>query len=208
MNSVRLHYTEEFVLLDIPDESLAAMYSFLSPESVAEHIEYYRKLLLRRSIAEKSIPKIRGADWRSLSERGLPRGIVMEVAPLLYECEEHRLYFSSFCEQKPDSPSMSASGDIARFIYDVYKACSEAHSDFVTLCVDPFRRDVLIDCDTYSTRVLRRCIPVLALDICEHAYFRVYGFDRDRYIREALRHFDLEKITKVLDIRKKHGFYG
>ena len=191
-------------MLDIPDKSLAAMHSFLSPESVTEHLEYYRKLLLRRSIAEKSIPEVRGADWHSLSGRGLPTGIVREVAPLLYECESHRLYFSSFCEVEPDSPSMSASGDVAGFIYDVYKACSEARSDFMTIYVDPLRRDILLDCDTYNVRVLRRCVPVLALDICEHAYFRAYGFDRDRYIREAVRHFDLEKITKVLDIRKKH----
>ena len=36
--------------------------------------------------------------------------------------------------------------------------------------------------------------PRLAIDLCEHAYFIEYGFDKERYLEDLLRHLDLSRL--------------
>ena len=36
---------------------------------------------------------------------------------------------------------------------------------------------------------------VRAIDVCEHAYFADYGFDKQRYLISALPYLDITKLT-------------
>ena len=39
-------------------------------------------------------------------------------------------------------------------------------------------------------------LPLVCIDVCEHAYFLDYGFDKERYLKSALPYLD---ITKLLE---------
>jgi superoxide dismutase len=40
--------------------------------------------------------------------------------------------------------------------------------------------------------------PILALDLCEHAYFGDYAFCKERYIKEALRYINTDVFNSIL----------
>jgi Fe-Mn family superoxide dismutase len=50
------------------------------------------------------------------------------------------------------------------------------------------------------------CIPVLVLDVYEHAYFIDYGSDRKAYIADWWKNLDWEAATKVYEAAKKVSF--
>ena len=43
----------------------------------------------------------------------------------------------------------------------------------------------------------------LAVDLCEHAYFYDYGFDKKSYLKAALSSLDLSKIENTVEKKKK-----
>ena len=45
--------------------------------------------------------------------------------------------------------------------------------------------------------------PLVAIDLAEHAYFGDYGFCREEYIKAAILHLDLSKISDFVKERRK-----
>ncbi len=168
---------------------------FLSERNIEMHREYLNTLMLKYSIFEKSYPALVGCDVSEICKLGI-KSSEREAAIRLYsEIVLHKLYFSSFSERNLFSMRIKNQyGSVASFLYQVREECKNADTGF--LLVYDGGKDISFDVATHYRKICWSKNPILALDLCEHAYFYDYGFDRERYVLEAISHFDLSKIEK------------
>ena len=80
-------------------------------------------------------------------------------------------------------------------MYELLLAAKDSRSEFLFICRDKHGKPVIAS-DKY-TDVIQKYTPCLAIDLCEHAYFWDYGFEKEEYIRRAIEHIDLLKIIKA-----------
>ena len=85
------------------------------------------------------------------------------------------------------------------FLYEAEQLALSADGGFLYIALDDRRvpQPRLSESNRFA------CIkdtPLLAVDLCEHAYFSDYSFDKKRYLRAALSHLDLSKLA--LDTKK------
>ncbi len=177
--------------------NIKAMNMFLSEENIAKHLDYYRTLKLKYSILEKSFPVIAGKKPKEISSLNLKKSEVSEVADLLWEIMAHECYFDSFatpskrCDQIKKYYSSQES-----FIHELYSNIKDATGGFLFVYLDKFQRPRAI-LGEKNDGAFVRYQPILALDLCEHAYFSDYGFKKDKYFRSALGYFDLTKLYSL-----------
>ena len=168
---------------------------FLSGESVALHEEYLAQLCLRRSALEKSEPRLSGASLADLARLPIGKDMRAEAAGLLGEIEAHELYFASFDEKHAFCPALRKYyGSENGFLYAVLTAAKEAAkrgSAFLAVGLDRAGKIAFADGTGASAMLAVR--PVFALDLCEHAYFTDYRFDKDKYLFRAVSYLNLRK---------------
>ena len=178
------------------------MLTFLSEGSIKSHIEYLRGERLRHSIEEKSFPEIKGKSPKEISSMNIKKSIKSEILPRLVNIKLHENYFSSFSSTpttcKPIKKFYSSED---AFLYEILNIAKGAEYGFLYITADE-RRTPRIRLSVESDRVFVREFPILSLDLCEHAYFPDYSFDRDKYLRAALAHLDLSKLKTALDTTK------
>ena len=165
---------------------------FLSEENIALHKEYARQIRLKYSILEASLKELTGAGVKDLYRLKLDDRDRADALELLPQIILHDVFFSSFCECRyPRSVLVSSVyGSESAFLNRLYKAAEGAQFGFLII-----GRGASYSVVTDYKRALRYDEPLLAVDLCEHAYFLDYGFDRERYLVSALSHLDLKKIT-------------
>lgn len=165
---------------------------FLSEENISLHREYVRQKRLKYSILETAERELRDAKVKDLYRMKLDRRDRADALDLLPEIILHDVFFSSFCEEKYPTSALVSSvyGSEAAFLNRLYKAALGSLFGFLII-----GRGASYSVSTDYKKALRYDEPLLALDLCEHAYFLDYGFDRDRYLVSALSHLDLKKIT-------------
>ena len=175
------------------------MRTFLSAESISTHREYLKKLRLKYSVLCKSAPMLAGLDllevWRKMSKSD----IKTEAVLLLSEITAHEIYFDSFSERRtPCGVLRKAFGSEDAFLYELYKTARGSRSGFLYVFADTHgsvRCELHEDGGFFFTKQK----PLLALDLFEHAYFRDYGFERERYIESAISRLDLSKIKEYFE---------
>lgn len=168
---------------------------FLSERNIEMHREYLNTLKLKYSIFEKSYPALVGVNISEICKIGIKTSERDAAIRLYSEIFLHNLYFSSFSERNLCSERIKNQyGSVASFLYLVKEECKKADRGFLLVCDGG--RDISFNTVTDYGRILWNKNPILALDLCEHAYFYDYGFDRERYVLEAISHFDLSKIEK------------
>lgn len=168
---------------------------FLSDRNIEMHKEYYNTLILRYRIFEKSYPELLGRDINGIYKAKIPYYEREEAAKLYSEILSHKIYFSSFSERNLSSERIKKEyGSVASFLYFVGEESKKISTGFLFICDSGNKISVNYsrDCE----RILRTEKAVLALDLCEHAYFYDYGFDREKYVLSAISHFDFDKIEK------------
>lgn len=175
------------------------MTEFLNEENIELHRDYVGRLALRYSILEKSIFGISGKRIDEILRMPLSRSERGDILELLPEIELHRLYFQSFAKRKNTmSGRLRADfGNEAAFLNGLYRLAIGMKRGFVTVNI----RGAKIEClaaEDY-TECFTRGVPILAIDACEHAYFRDYGFDKHSYLVNALSYLDLSVIDKFLN---------
>ena len=170
------------------------MTEFLSEENLTLHNEYLRALLLRYSILQKSISGIIGKNVSEIFRMRLPYAERKDVFALLPEIELHELYFASFCASKNLRSAILCErfGSEAAFLNLLYRLGMQLEYGFIAVNMSGGR----IECITAKDYVdaYRFGVPMLAIDVCEHAYFYDYGFDKSAYLISALPYLDLSKI--------------
>lgn len=158
------------------------------------HAEHLRTLKLQMSIFEKSYPELSGKSCREILRLPLKRTEREAAAALKADILAHELYFSSFSSPHQKSDCVrGAYGSEANFIYQLYRA-AEGEDGF--LFIKPDRRGTPIwqICHRSLEGYLSAATPILAVDLCEHAYFYDYGFDRLSYLKNALANIDLSHL--------------
>lgn len=170
------------------------MNEFLSEENISLHREYVRKKQLELSILESSIPGLSGASVADIWHMRLTRRDRQDALALKLETLMHGIFFSSFSGvSHPRSEYVTRSfGSEAAFLNEVYKLALAQPYGFVA--VFNKGRDIVLG-QVLDARDIRVHQPVLAIDVCEHAYFADYGFDKRRYLVSALPYLDVTKLT-------------
>ena len=167
---------------------------FISQTNYELHREHLRQLKLRMSIFEKSYPEIVGKSCKEILKLPIKRPEREAAAALYADILAHELYFSSFAAANTASSAIrKAYGSEAGFIYQLTMAAGDS-SGFLFVSTD--RRgapQISVYTDPLSV-YLSDSTPTLALDLCEHAYFYDYFFDKAAYLRAALARLDLSNI--------------
>ena len=158
--------------------------SFISEEALNLHKEYLKALKLRYSVYEKS----RRANINSGLKRGIRRYLREEnrkMAELGREISLHEIFFSSFSDHFQRCNAVKSEfGSESGFLYELSRLASEIKDGFLVIYKE---RDRVRFCSSgeFASR-FSSLRPSLALDLCEHAYFLDYGFDKDKYVSNAL----------------------
>ncbi len=178
------------------------METFLSDAALSEHREYLSSLKNRAAIYSKS-----GIDVRMLGRGGARGGRLSfaeakGVRALMRNIEMHELYFDSFgASFVPCDAVRKSFGSENNFAFELTRFSETADADFV--CVFSDRNGKIRFC---ADRFLPEGVAVhLALDLCEHAYFRDYGFNRGAYLRAALAHLDFSRINGYYAQMREQG---
>ena len=146
------------------------------------------------SIFEKSYPKMAGKSCKEILKLQIKRTEREAAASLRADIRAHELYFDSFSSPNPNSPIIRRTyGSEANFIYRLNRA-AEASDGFLFVMSDRRGVPVIRVCGDPLSAFLSDDHPILAVDLCEHAYFYDYFFDKSAYLRAALLHLDLSKI--------------
>lgn len=113
----------------------------------------------------------------------------------------HEWYFENMGEDG------EASGEIAEALADAFgsmeafvkrfSACGMAARGWVVLAWDTHDKELRIYTgDAHNHGGVWGAIPLLVLDVYEHAYFIDYGSDRKSYIEEFFKHVNWEAVNK------------
>ncbi len=163
---------------------------FVSRESKSKHLEYLRSLNLKYSIFEKSYPEISEKSFREIKRMRIRREEIEELIMLKAEISAHELFFSSFGKMYQRCTRIKKQyGSEANFLYELRMSADKAKSGFLLI----YENDGKIQ--YYSGEnyhgIIITAAPKLAIDLCEHAYFIDYGFERDRYVNSALKYLNI-----------------
>lgn len=170
------------------------MRGFLSEENIEMHKEYARRLALRYSILEKSIEGIKGKRMAQILSTRHSRDETRDILSILPELELHEIYFSSFREEKHTSSHRARDifGSEGALLNELFRLGMTLEYGFVTVVRRGMRIENFALNDYAAAFTLG--IPILAIDVCEHAYFYDYRFDKRAYLVSALSFLDLSKL--------------
>lgn len=162
---------------------------FFSEIAVGEHLAYRRRLAARLSLLKKSFPGKEALGTEEILSARL-FGVQRQMLPLAREILLHDVYFSSFSEGKEKaSPALRRYSSDAAFRYALLERARETRDGF--LCIFSDRqgdaRSAIASPPDFAFSVL----PCLAVDLAEHAYFYDFGFDREKYLVEAISRLNL-----------------
>ncbi len=163
---------------------------FISEGALKKHRDYAESVRLREQVKRSG----KTFDDRSLVQ--LYRGHTKEsVAPLYADAVEsfsHTLYFSSFCIYPTVSDGFCRSfGGLTSFFHRLFVEACKAQAFFY---IGTDAHGQLCLSDDIGRFLRKNRLPTLAVDVCEHAYFADYGFDKTAYIRAAVGHLDVGRL--------------
>lgn len=85
-----------------------------------------------------------------------------------------------------------------------FTACGMAARGWVVLCWDTHENALRIyNADAHNQGGVWGCMPVLVLDVYEHAYFIDFGSDRKAYIQSWWKNLDWNKVNELYLKAKK-----
>lgn len=169
---------------------------FLSDDNLLLHKEQINTKKLQYSILEKSIPSLDGKTVSDILGMRLSRRDKIDASVLLAEITLHGIYFSSFTD-KTFERSLEVEkryGTTASLMNSLYASAMKLSCGFVAVLAIGERLSVMASDDYVS--FFKNGTPILAIDVCEHAYFRDFLFDKERYLLSALPYLDLDKIAE------------
>lgn len=84
-----------------------------------------------------------------------------------------------------------------------FKACGLAARGWVVLCWDSKAQNLMVyNADAHNQGGVWGCIPIIVLDVYEHAYFIDYGSNRGAYIDDFFATLDWEKANALYEKAK------
>lgn len=161
---------------------------FLSERNIELHKRYLNDCLSKISILKKSTDNL-SDNIKDLRSSKVNKDIKREAYELYFNRDMHELYFKSFVKDpQPSSVVRRCYGTENNFVYELYRFAKGSRGEFIAVYLDR-RGNVRFD---DARRVLSSGYdPQLAVDLCEHAYFLDYGYDREKYLTNALSGLNL-----------------
>ncbi len=160
---------------------------FISEGALKKHRDYAESVRLCEQVKRSG----KTFDDRSLMQLYRQR-TKASVAPLYADAVEsfsHTLYFSSFCMYPTVSDEFCGRfGGLTSFFHRLFTEACEARAFFY---IGTDAHEHLCLSDDIGVFLRKNRLPALAVDVCEHAYFTDYGFDKIAYIRAAVGHLDV-----------------
>ncbi|MEO5927941.1 MAG: superoxide dismutase [Patescibacteria group bacterium] len=88
-------------------------------------------------------------------------------------------------------------GSLENFL-SYFSACGMAARGWVVLCWDTKEQDLRVyQADAHNQGGIWGCMPIIVLDVYEHAYFIDFGSDRKSYIAEFWKNFNWKKADEL-----------
>ena len=166
--------------------------NFISETNKEIHREELVRMKHRRAIFEKSY----NSSFKTLRDvyrARIPRYEREALVKLVSDICLHEIFFSSFDARGGVSDTVKNKyGSEAAFLYELYECARNADGGFLLIFSDGRRIDFYAGRDYLG--LIEREMPILALDLEEHAYFYDCFFERDSYIKAALRELNISKI--------------
>ena len=171
------------------DEALRLV---VSENALKLHREYLIDIEHKISILRKSIPGL--SDTINEVIRGsFQKEVKREAIVLLFERDCHKIFFESFAEVPGEVPCIKSrySSENA-FVYELYRYILK-HGNGI-YCVYRDRRGNFCF-DRAEVVYPFTTDKILIVDFCEHSYFLDYGFNMEKYLRNALSHLNLARLS-------------
>ncbi len=166
---------------------------FLSERNIEMHKEYMNTLCLRYSMFEKSYPELSGCNAKDVQRLKIRKSERDAAQELLCEIEAHKIFFSSFGKRNSKSERICREfGSEAALLYKVFCECEKVNSGFL-LIYEEYGK-IKLFCGNDYKRIICEKNVFLSVDLCEHAYFFDYFFDKKAYLAGAISHLDLRKL--------------
>ena len=107
----------------------------------------------------------------------------------------HNVFFASFGQNEypKSSAAVLCFGNEAALLNKIYELAVKL--DFGFVCVYCENKKIEVYGSQDRVRLLSYGMPRLAVDVCEHAYFLDYGFDKSRYLLRALPYLKLNELN-------------
>lgn len=123
----------------------------------------------------------------------------------------HEYYFHSLGETQNEIPEntltqalCSKFGSVEKFI-EYFSASAMAMRGWVVLAWDVQLQHLKVyGCDAHNQGGVWGCMPVIVLDVYEHAYFIDYGSDRAAYLVDFWKNFNWEAANQLFE--QVHSF--
>ena len=169
---------------------------FLSERNYRIHQEYLENLRRNFSIFEKTYNSLINQDLKGILKSSIPKYEKAAALDLKSEIIVHEIYFSSFDESGEVCESVKKKyGSEASFLYKLYDA-SINNDGFLVVYLNRYNEPDYYVGRSYKSIILKN-EPLLALDLFEHSYFLDYGFDKKKYIQNALSSLSLSKLKNI-----------
>ena len=121
----------------------------------------------------------------------------------------HELYFESILSKN----DIVEKSDVYRAIKDQYGSIDQWREEFIQIgkmrgigwVILYLSKEGLVNCwiDEHNNGGRVNGIPLLVMDVWEHAYITVYGTDRPKYINDFLKAVDWEIVDKRFHLGKQ-----
>ena len=170
------------------------MLRFISEDNYAMHVEYLNALKVKLSALTKITPELDHPKVLSAKRCARDRELLNGMR-LVGEIRLHEAYLESFGEREFQRSAVAdrVFGSSAELLGRLYRLALDIPYGFVGVTVDKKGRIGEFSLTDYAQLDLNGTV-VLAVDVCEHAYFMDYGFDKERYLKRALAYLSVERL--------------
>jgi hypothetical protein len=165
---------------------------FLSEDNLRRHREFLNTARLKLSILHKSDSRLKGITLDEARRLRGDRSLREELCSLLWCINSHEAYFDSFRVNPYVDPRKRTMSE--KMLYDIYSLGMSKDHGFIYISGEC--DNVKLSFSDDNNRFENFDGKILCLDLYEHAYFLDYGYNKDKYLKNAINHLD---IGRVLD---------
>lgn len=176
---------------------------FISDTTLKEHYNIYLKYLKKLNEMLSTINNIYSKDYLIQHIDVLPLSIRGEVLYNLSSVINHELYFfglsndnNFISNNKLVDDIVTSFGSISNFKDEFIKqALNVKGSGYTFLVIDKDKKLRIINTSNQDNPYYYGYIPIIALDVWEHAYYLDYYSNRENYINKFFDKLDLVKLN-------------
>ena len=170
---------------------------FLDEDTINKHKEYVHSLKLKNSILIKSFPVLAGKNIAQIAKIRINDDVKKEAMTTRGEIDLHEVYFESFSKERRvinDEAIKAEFGSVANMLFELKRTSSKIRVGFCGIALGRKKLQIFACEDYYS--IFFDSKPIIAIDICEHAYFKEYSFDKEGYLGKAIKFLNVNKISE------------